>query len=187
MCRGNQHRAKTNTKLNTVLATSRLYNKNSTKSCVCKVTFTTQASTRKLTDICFPFIKKSLHHFYRTFILKVDLTLKKKADYFSKFQMGNMITTSPSASLHFPLPQEHAEKHTDTRDELMNQRFSRIKRDGEWMIIWSYLTPFSSLTGNLSECGACQKTSQTQENQLHKEHDELRQARADGARDTQEN
>lgn len=55
------------------------------------------------------------------------------------------------------------------------------------MIIWSYLTPFSPLTGNLSECGICQKTSQTQENQLHKERDELRRARAEGARGTQGN
>lgn len=53
------------------------------------------------------------------------------------------------------------------------------------MIIWSYLTPFSPLTGNLSESGICQKTSQ--ENQLHKEHDELRRARSEGARGTQEN
>lgn len=54
------------------------------------------------------------------------------------------------------------------------------------MIIWSYLTPFSPLTANLSKCAICQKTSQTQENQLHKERDELRQARSEGAR-TQEN
>lgn len=131
-------------------------------------------------------LRMSLYiRFSSTFTLKVDLMLKK-ADYFSNFQMGNIITTPPSVFLHFLLPQEHAEKHTDTRDELMNQHFSRVQRDGKWMIIWSYLTSFSPLTGNLSECGICQKTSKTQENQLHKEHDELRRVRSEGAR-TQEN
>lgn len=37
-----------------------------------------------------------------------------KKDYFSNFEMGNIITTSPAISFHFPLAQEHAEKHTDT-------------------------------------------------------------------------
>lgn len=94
-----------------------------------------------------------------------------------------MITTSLAISFYFLPPEEHAEKRTGTRDELMNpcspSYIERWKMNDHLELFHSIL----SINWQFIKVRYMpEETSQTQEKQLHKEHDELRRARSEEVR-----